>query len=421
MAAPFQCERCHFINIHKRLPLDISSSDQSKLAYLKRANLDMFWSRRPGTLDGLVRGVMFIVKTSQVLALPGVLPDITPWPVKDEVGMALAIVLLRKSISVNSGNSNSKTHLQFDTVRKLRTVYSDIFEATCAGNQDNKVMKKGSETMHYHDGVTQSRFFERFTLGMKTRMGQVSKRNQPITSDMVVAMLVCLENKLRSVPSNDDQVRYLIMTGSLIVILFCGSLRGHEGFMLDADSLAKNISVGIKTTNGKSFILVPLYGYFKGENGERMHVIPLTEVTRSGIKVRFWLELHVALLERENKLGREGPAFCDLNGEILKPRVLESRILNLLLEVQSSDMNEDESIISKSLDVYEKFGIYRSFRRGATCMAADRNVSELSIALVNRWRKFENGRGRVPNMSMMEHYLSNLGAFRKALSFSESL
>ena len=93
----------------------------------------------------------------------------------------------------------------------------------------------------------------------------------------------------------------------------------------------------------------------------------------------------------------------------------------MLKEVQDSLDNEDESIISKSLDVYEKFGIYRSFRRGATCMATDQNVSELSITLVNRWRKFENGRGRVPNMGMMEHYLSNLGVFRKALSFSESL
>ena len=54
-------------------------------------------------------------------------------------------------------------------------------------------------------------------------------------------------------------------------------------------------------------------------------------------------------------------------------------------------------------------------------MATDQNVSEFSIKLVNRWRQFENGRGRVPNMGIMEHYLSNLGVLKKVLSFSESL
>ena len=169
------------------------------------------------------------------------------------------------------------------------------------------------------------------------------------------------------------------------------------------------------------FILGSLYGYFKGEQGERFHVIPLASKTKSGIGIRLWLERLVKLLHCEDKLGKDGPAFCDSKGELIRAKVLEKIILDALVKVQDSDSNSGGNIVPLDLDVHEKFGIYRSFRRGATCMAANQDVSEFSIRLVNRWRKFENGRGRIPNMGIMDHYLSNIGVLKKILSFSQNL
>ena len=105
----------------------------------------------------------------------------------------------------------------------------------------------------------------------------------------------------------------------------------------------------------------------------------------------------------------------------MKSKTLENVILYALSRVQSSEENEKGEIIPLEIDVFEKFGVFRSFRRGATCMAADQDVCEFSIRLVNRWRKFENGRGRIPNMGIMDHYLSNIGVLRKILAFSQSL
>ena len=70
----------------------------------------------------------------------------------------------------------------------------------------------------------------------------------------------------------------------MIVVLYGGSLRGNEGFMVDADSSAKFILTGKNTET--PHILVPLYGFFKNEQGDRF----LSSITKSGIQIRFWLE-----------------------------------------------------------------------------------------------------------------------------------
>ena len=47
---------------------------------------------------------------------------------------------------------------------------------------------------------------------------------------------------------------------------------------------------------------------------------------------------------------------------------------------------------------------------------------KFSIKLVSRWRQFENGCGRVPNMGIMGHYLSNLGVLKEcSFLFRKSL
>ena len=71
----------------------------------------------------------------------------------------------------------------------------------------------------------------------------------------------------------------------MIVVLYGGSLRGNEGFMVDAEDSSEKIILTGKNTE-TPHILVPLYGFFKNEQGERF----LSSITKSGIKIRFWLE-----------------------------------------------------------------------------------------------------------------------------------
>ena len=48
---PFQCELCHFRNIMSRNPARTLASDVEMMDFIRRANLDAFWSREPRTVN----------------------------------------------------------------------------------------------------------------------------------------------------------------------------------------------------------------------------------------------------------------------------------------------------------------------------------------------------------------------------------
>ena len=173
LIAPFQCDQCHFINIYNRVPLADSEHDKLILLFVRRANLDMFWSRTDLTVSSNLSSITEILKISRELNLPVPLSVLGPWPVKDISGMKLAIIELRKSQGKNRPNAICSTHLQYDTVRRLRGALSCVSDAAFQGNSTSLTMKsfKG-DVSHLHLSVTQTRFFERFSQGMKVRMGQ---------------------------------------------------------------------------------------------------------------------------------------------------------------------------------------------------------------------------------------------------------
>jgi hypothetical protein len=50
---PFQCDRCHFVNIKKREPEKIQKLvDKTLIVGIRRANLDSFWYRETTTVEG---------------------------------------------------------------------------------------------------------------------------------------------------------------------------------------------------------------------------------------------------------------------------------------------------------------------------------------------------------------------------------
>ena len=145
-------------------------------------------------------------------------------------------------------------------------------------------------------------------------------------------------------------------------------------------------------------VSAPLLGCFKGEDGEKYHLLFMPPVTSSGLKCRVWME---RLVEQRTKEGRfRGPALCGTDGDVLNPGTLEVFVLEILVDVQ----NKHPEIIDASVDVYEEMGISRSFRRGATTHTRNMGVSEADIDSMNRWRKFEAAQGRRPAMAMRDHY-----------------
>ena len=97
---------------------------------------------------------------------------------------------------------------------------------------------------------------------------------------------------------------------------------------MDADRLRKHIDVG-KHDYKAGHVTVALVGRFKGEEGDRMHVLPIANKSRSGIPFRLWLERLAFQLDKEDR--KNCPAFCDLDGYQLSQSDME-RVFHPILE-----------------------------------------------------------------------------------------
>ena len=100
LLCPFQCEDCWFVNLHGRKPVSREYFDQQELLLLRRANLDMFWSRETSTVKGLIADIQDIVKRVGWRDQSFPLSEITPWEVQDHCGMGIALLMLKKSIEL---------------------------------------------------------------------------------------------------------------------------------------------------------------------------------------------------------------------------------------------------------------------------------------------------------------------------------
>jgi hypothetical protein len=165
----------------------------------------------------------------------------------------------------------------------------------------------------------------------------------------------------------------------------------------------------------KEYVIIPLLGRFKSELGEQYHLTPLIAETKSGLKLKLWVQrlIEVRLVEGRTN----GPAFGFEGKHSLGSGKYEQEILERLQSIQSTRPD----LISADTQVLEDYGLSRSFRRGATSEARARGVTGEDIDLANRWRNFEGAKGRRPRLAMKDHYSDIRLLIPALLKFSEKL
>jgi hypothetical protein len=227
-------------------------------------------------------------------------------------------------------------------------------------------------------------------------MGQDVRQDWAITLPAMHALMKVLDKEWQE--ATDFASKELMGSiGAFAIIAFCGSFRGSEVFLVDLHGLIKYYKELDKL--GKTdHLIIPLLGWFKGEQNSRYHLAPMAAMTDSGLCVKLWVERLIDIRGREGRF--HGPAFCDRQGGIAQSHIYQEALAERLQAIQMSS----PEIISGELDVLEEFGISRSFRRGSTSTARTRGVNDKLVDLINRWRKFENARGRRPALSMHGHY-----------------
>ena len=250
------------------------------------------------------------------------------------------------------------------------------------------------------DLATSSIWFRRFSIGCKSRMGQIYKPNLALTTNLIVKLLVMIEKKVRE--SQDIKEQFdLIVFGSFIVFSYVLSLRGSEGTMINLSTIVKYLNTSAE------WIIVGLKGKIKGETSERDHIFYCVNQTASGIKVRAWANLLRSVHEKAGRCG--GPGITNWNGKVLRTSELDDHLyfhLGTLFEDGEKFPTEIDSVE----DITERFSVYRSLRRASDTRALEMKVSEADIDVVNRWKTVESSKGSRPGRSMRQHYaeVSNL-------------
>jgi hypothetical protein len=155
-------------------------------------------------------------------------------------------------------------------------------------------------------------------------------------------------------------------------------------------------------------------------------------VSRSGAPWRFNIDM-----ARESRSGFVGGILCadrvvEVNRSIdrdkgwvfTKGRARQAKIANF----EDEFINRLEGLrtvrpglFEPGIDISAAYSLFRSLRRGSNTEAIRNKVEATIIDMNNQWRKFERARGRMPSLSMQQHYTQMQGVLAALWAYSRAL
>ena len=397
----FQCDLCHFRNMESRNP-DGGGTDEKILRYIRRANLDAFWARRPNTVYQHFLEMRSTLADADEMRMTPPFPERGPMALKDTSGMSAAVLLLKKSLRPGKYSNNNLT---FDTTRKRRGAISSYWHGSVEGMRTS-VLAKEEKKLMLTDSPTYSLWFERFIRGMHNRMGDDIRPDEGVDIELLHYMLNTLQECLDNTEDAGGRKR-IIQLGFYLSATFSAGLRGNELFNLNLKGLLEHD----QEASELGHVILPLLGRFKGETGLNYHLIPIAGVTTSGINNRYWMDAFLGTLNESS-----GWAFKMGTGIKMKQADLQEDFYALMDEVQNRT-----KLIDNKVDIREEYGLSRSLRRGSNTHAHNMGVKASQIELNNRWRKFFYAGGKRPGMGIRDSYIQIKQAMPALLKYSSAL
>jgi hypothetical protein len=400
----FQCDLCHFRNIQERDPVDGDELDVCALRNIRRANMDALWSREPSTVRtnlATLRKFCSYGEGKLGYDTAVLIPTMGPFPVKDDCGMRVASVSTERSLDKGV---NEKT-VQHGTVRKFRSVFSNMWHASVEGGQDAVAVRNTSKLIQT-SCPTFGEWFERFGLGLHKRMGDVVRQDRAVSVDVMRALMEEFEKDWKVVTERggeNEEVEKILFPALFAIVAYVVALRGEEVPLMDVAGTRNHFSKAINTVPNEdgetmAHVVIALLGRFKGEKGEKHHYMVSVIKTKSGLEPAKWVGR--MLKWYHDKGVTNGPVFRKRNGSRAKAKDYEVEIFDRLERIQK----EQPGVLDPSIDITEEFGLSRSFRRGSDSRAIAEEVPVTTIDLNNRWRKVESAKGKAPSFKMFEHY-----------------
>jgi hypothetical protein len=152
--------------------------------------LDELWDRELQTVSKNFSQATRALDSAHSVGIIDSFPAMGPFPVADTFGMKAAVVMLLKSLDVGKYASN----IQFSTMRKMHSVFSNIHHAPATGISGSTVMAKNMHKLLVTDCPTYGVWFDHFAQGCHKRMGDIIKPDQALSLAVLHQILQDIEN-----------------------------------------------------------------------------------------------------------------------------------------------------------------------------------------------------------------------------------
>ena len=407
MGIPFECDLCHFRNVSGRDPIPSRPGDVMALICTRRANLDACWSRETSTVAGNLNRMRRDYRDAvPYLPIREPLPPLGVNVVEDRVGMRVVWMSLMASLR----KGNYADHLQWDSVRKTPTWFNNIWDAG-SNHIGTSMFTSFDKKVFETTSPTQSKWFSRWLLGAKRRMGVLRIQDEALTAAQLKGLCDMAEedHQCSKCEAEKKDIESLM---AFTLIGFCISLRGEEVPLTSIDGLATYWEE--TRAHATPHMMITLRGKFKGENNLRWHCVPLAVENKSNLPTRRWISR--MLHRRYRREGhRSGYLFAKKNGRKSSLGDYDPLFREYLSRLQK----RKPKLFCKDV-VINEYSLRRSLRRGATTEAENNGVDLVTIELINRWRRKEKARGAEAGLSMRQTYTQVSRAVVAALRFSQS-
>jgi hypothetical protein len=169
----------------------------------------------------------------------------------------------------------NSTNIQWETNRKTRTWLSNAHDA---GHKYMCEMVVGMDRAKQYvtSGHTLGKWFGRFMRGTQLRMGMIRKQNEALTSALALAVCEAAEARWNSA-TEEGLKEELKDTICFMLAAFGAGLQGEEVPLLLMKGLLTFWTVSREAED--RYIMLVLKGCFKGEVGERWHLVPVSDFT----------------------------------------------------------------------------------------------------------------------------------------------
>jgi hypothetical protein len=372
---PFECDLCIFRKLRGHTPDPLAPEDTLLMACLRRINLDAFWSRAAATVRGnkdkLAEGLQMLAAAG----LSGPYKTDGPLPEFDHCGYEVAVQMVLES---RKKGLYCIDRLQFDTIRKLRTVYFNHCRASAKA--DRTAMSLGNQKGKYvrfsTDACASFRCY-RFLEGCKGRMGQDWRPNQVMSINLLLKVLSEMETWIEASETDQESNRWMVVN-TYVTICYVVSLLGAEGLLVDLSGLNRKWGLG-----GLEYVTIALLGKIKGETGDHAHLLPPVPITSLGVQVEASLK---RLMDFKARKGfKTGPAISDLQGQVFEPKALNDALLKILEDLFDYHRELFPALISTSKEMLlQKYQAFWTLRRTSDTRALEVKVAHPDIDLVNR-------------------------------------